>query len=558
MKNEQTEWIQVKQKNLQGIIETGLVAIVKAGFFQNPDRTLRAWGGRIVKDSRVRWAALVPVVGGETLFVKRFRMVDGPGRLKYLILTSRAKREWDISRFLTEKGILTPRALGMLEVKEHGLLRESFFIAEALEDARDLLDFSQDHFTTPDQREGKNQLLTLLAETTRRVHDSGLFHRDLHGGNILIRGADLPALYLVDLHQARKQSSVSRAKRLWNLAQIFNSLDFMLDHGGRTLFLCTYGQGRPPFGYDLETCMQRIQGIARRIARRRQKSRSKRCLKESTLFTVGKRSGFTVFRRREIEADVLMGVLEAHREKARSRGEGLVKYSPKTVVSLVNAVGTNGAPVCVKEYRYGTILGQLRNSFRKPKGKTAWIAGNLLFTYGICRLKPLAYVERRKLRLLRETFYVTESHAGDEEMDRYLIRRSHGEAGRELRRFISAFATWLGSLHRARIYHRDLKTCNILVREEHNGWGFSLVDLEDVRFGTRIGKDRILRNLVQVNCSIPRSVSYGDRVRFLKEYLNANPAALDQRRLIESVLEESRKRGIVYVSPEGVVLEKFE
>ncbi len=143
-------------------------------------------------------------------------------------------------------------------------------------------------------------------------------------------------------------------------------------------------------------------------------------------------------------------------------------------------------------------------------------------------------------------------------MDRYLVQRLEEHPKKDVRGFIRQLAEWIGSLHRAGIYHRDLKTCNILVREVSNGWEFSLIDLEDVVQGVTIGIEKILKNLIQINCSIPKSFSYGDRVRFMKGYFKANPVAVDDRALIARVLVESRKRGIVYVSPTGVVVEEFE
>jgi serine/threonine protein kinase len=298
--------------------------------------------------------------------------------------------------------------------------------------------------------------------------------------------------------------------------------------------------------------------MVQKMAKRRQRSRAKRCLKESTLFTIGQRAGLKIFRRREVEEEDLLGILNAHREMVSKSPEKLIKDSPKTIVSIVGESEANGRRVCVKQYRYGTVLDQLSNSLRRPRGKVSWVAGNALFGKGISLLKPLAYVEKRKLRILQKAFYVTESMDDNLEMDRYLVQRFEGHPKHDLRGFIRQFAEWIGSLHRAGIYHRDLKTCNILVREVSNGWEFSLVDLEDVVQGVTIGIEKILKNLVQINCSIPRSVSYGDRVRFMKGYFKANPVAVDDRALIARILVESRRRGIVYVSPTGVVVEEFE
>jgi hypothetical protein len=332
----------------------------------------------------------------------------------------------------------------------------------------------------------------------------------------------------------------------------------MLDHDTKKLFLFTYDHGQTHFGRNLEGCIRRVEGMVQKMVIRRQKSRAKRCLKESSLFTIGRRAGLRIFRRREMAEDQLMSILEAHREMVTSQRENLLKYSPKTIVSMVNNGRSNDRRVCVKAYRFETIVDRLRNSFFQSKGKRSWVAGNVLFSRGICPLRPLAYAERRKRGVLREAFYVTESLADDMEMDRYLIRRFERHPRQDLGGFIGQFAGWIGSLHRAGIYHRDLKTCNILVREKADGWGFSLIDLEDVSHGAKIGIERILKNLVQINCSIPRFFSYRDRVRFLKGYLKINPVVIDERGFIKRVIEESRRRGIVYVSPQGVIIEEFE
>jgi tRNA A-37 threonylcarbamoyl transferase component Bud32 len=558
MNTQELQWVLLKEQNLSGLIECRLKPLLKAAFFEDLPHQVLIRGGRVVKDSRIRWAGTLPVGEGRALFIKQYRIAGRWQRIKYLLCPSRARKEWRMSRLLSEKGIMTPKALGMIERRSHGMLQDSFFVAEAIENTTDLIDFCKKRFGGSFGGEEKKHVLTLLAEATRRIHESGLLHRDLHGGNFLIPEDGPRSLYLVDLHDTRMQRGISSTRRLWNIAQIFNSLDFMLDDEAKRLFLFTYGQGRSPFDRNVDGCFKRVEGMVQKIIKRRQKSRAKRCLKESTLFTVERRAGLRMFRRREMEGDEVMAILELHREMVHSYREKLLKYSPKTIVSMVSNARPNGRRVCVKEYRYGTVLDRLRNSFRKPRGKTAWVAGNVLFSRGFSPLKPLAYVERRRLGLLEKAFCLTESIAGEVEMDRYLIRRFQKRCSLDLRGFIRQFAEWIGSLHRTGIYHRDLKTCNILVREATGGWAFGLLDLEDAAQETKIGIEKIVNTLVQINCSVPKFVRYRDRIRFLKSYFKANPVAVDQRTVIRQVLEESRRRGIVYVSPQGVVSEPFD
>ncbi|MFQ6079116.1 MAG: hypothetical protein ACE5NJ_08280 [Thermodesulfobacteriota bacterium] len=131
MKSRKSRWIRIKKGNFRGAINPELRLALTAGFLEDLDRQMAVCGGSVVKDSRVRWAATVPVEGGRTLFVKQFRMVRRWQRFRYLIRPSRAMKECLISRFLSQKGIPTPKALGILEKRKHGVLKECFFVDEA-------------------------------------------------------------------------------------------------------------------------------------------------------------------------------------------------------------------------------------------------------------------------------------------------------------------------------------------------------------------------------------------------------------------------------------------
>ena len=192
-------------------------------------------------------------------------------------------------------------------------------------------------------------------------------------------------------------------------------------------------------------------------------------------------------------------------------------------------------------------------------GIFSWIAANELFRRGISDLKPLAYVEKARIGLLKESFFLMESPVDYLEMDRYLIKSFGNGQSRDLitkkRIFIQQFAQYIGRLHQSEIFHGDLKACNILARERTGAWDFSFIDLDAVRLATEVNSRKALKNLVQINCSIPGFLSYADRMRFLKWYLEMHPIPMRKRDLIKAVLEESRKRGVLHVSPEGDVTE---
>ncbi len=148
-----------------------------------------------------------------------------------------------------------------------------------------------------------------------------------------------------------------------------------------------------------------------------------------------------------------------------------------------------------------------------------------------------------------------EALTDDQEMDRYLLKGF--EDLKKKRFFIKTFALWLCGLHQMRLYHKDMKTCNILVSEREEGWNFRLLDFEDILMDQRVSRKKLFRNLLQLNTSTPKVMTKVDRFRFFREYLRLNPVVKEQRAFLRRLMDESRRRGLVYVSPQGVVTESI-
>jgi serine/threonine protein kinase len=164
-------------------------------------------------------------------------------------------------------------------------------------------------------------------------------------------------------------------------------------------------------------------------------------------------------------------------------------------------------------------------------------------------------VERANWVGLKDSFLLMEALTKDQEMDRYILKGF--ESLNKKRIFIKTFASWLGRLHKMGLYHRDMKTCNILVSEGGEKWEFHLLDFEDLLMDRQVNRKQLFRNFLQINTSTPKVMTKVDRFRFFREYLRLNPIVQDQRSFLQDLVVESRRRGLVYVSPEGVVIEKM-
>ena len=87
--------------------------------------------------------------------------------------------------------------------------------------------------------------------------------------------------------------------------------------------------------------------------------------------------------------------------------------------------------------------------------------------------------------------------------------------------------------------------------------GFHLLDFEDIRLDDKVNRKKLFRNFLQLNTSTPRVMTKVDRFRFFREYLYLNPIVKDEKAFLGGLVDESRRRGLVYVSPQGVVTERL-
>src|SRR5262245_54406999 len=169
--------------------------------------------------------------GRNSLYLARLETADGPvevvvkqfrhnlrDRLRRRLRGSKAEKSWRVAHALLAAGFLTPEPL--LWIESASAAGPSFYICRYLPDvtearylfraanAGELARFPQADFPA---------VVAELGRTIRRLHDAGFWHRDLSGGNLLLRfGADRrpSAIYLVDLNRARLGRSIGASARL--------------------------------------------------------------------------------------------------------------------------------------------------------------------------------------------------------------------------------------------------------------------------------------------------------------------------------------------------------
>jgi tRNA A-37 threonylcarbamoyl transferase component Bud32 len=427
-----------------------------------------------------------------------------------------------------------------MERVQRGFVKESYYLSEAIGAGVSL-------FEEGPQMRDRFPLLD-LAGIVRKMHEVGLFHKDLHAGNFLWDGG---SLFLTDLHKASISRSLSLNQRLRNLSHLFHSLRSIWDRKEQIRFIDEY------FKDILESekkgeMLEKVLFLMERLQKRQWRSRTKRCLKESGEFSIQREKGISYYHRRDYPlASAKRGIGE-HLLLERENPSSLIKHAPEVAISILE---DRERRVCVKQFRYRGFWSRFKNLFRRSKGFRAWVGGNGLRARGVDCLVPLALIERRDWFGPLESFLIMEVSENGGELDRYLLKGFDDFEQKRL--FIKAFSYWLGRLHQMNLYHRDMKTCNVSVLEKEKTWSFRFLDLEDIRLDERVDENKVYRNFLQLNTSTPKIISRTDRLRFFRDYMGFNPIVKNGKAFLRGLIEESKGVGIVYVSPEGVVEERF-
>jgi hypothetical protein len=265
------------------------------------------------------------------------------------------------------------------------------------------------------------------------------------------------------------------------------------------------------------------------------------------------------FRRpKEQIAAITAPILNAHLAEVESGSCLVKKNAPESAVSIISL---DGLPkVCVKEFRWRGFAHSLKGLFRPRQSVRTFDNGVRLSDLSIGVAAPLVLF-KRKSPIARGSDWVIMEAPDATELDRYVLaRRSAGWNNSEKAAFAQAFGSFVGKLHAERVFHSDLKTCNILVSEssEMGGFSFRLIDYDDITVG-ELSEKRRIKNITQIFLSTPLFFGPSSRMRFVREY--ARETGLSKktaREICLKTLSAARGRAVLYVGPDGDVIERWD
>jgi tRNA A-37 threonylcarbamoyl transferase component Bud32 len=178
------------------------------------------WGRNYLYVARLETAG-----GPLDVVVKQFRHRGTRARLKRRLQGSKAAKSWRVARALLDAGLLTPAPVMLVEsASEKGPalylcaylpdVTEARYLFRAANAGEEAERFPAVDFAA---------FIAALGKTLRRLHDAGFWHRDMSGGNLLLRfGPEgRPSeIYLVDLNRTRIGRPPTTSERLRDLSRL--------------------------------------------------------------------------------------------------------------------------------------------------------------------------------------------------------------------------------------------------------------------------------------------------------------------------------------------------
>ena len=221
----------------------------------------------------------------------------------------------------------------------------------------------------------------------------------------------------------------------------------------------------------------------------------------------------------------------------------------RTVFSLPSG---NSRRFFVKNHKYPELIDRLGYIFRLSRGRKEWKVGNLMLEGSVRTALPVAVGERRRWRILKKDFLITEAIEGSLTLDKFIeanfIRPLSGEKIRKKRALIKDLAGQMQGMHARGIFHYDFHAGNILVRMNGESPASFIMDLHRISLGGRVSLKKRLFNLGQLNGSLVKKVRLIDRLRFLKAYCGVRslkqirPLLPGIKRATEKIMKRAMKK----------------
>ena len=525
-----------------------LTGCVAEAFWRNP----AAWlgeHGQALKTSGYQRETLAVTVddSGQQLIVKYFSLRGFAARLKWKLKQTAPQKEWELLTYLHEQGIAVPCPLA-LGVQHNGSVVNVWLVLEYITGA-----------VTFDQIRPVASLADMtaaargLADCIAKLHCAGVWHGDLHSGNLLFQ-PDTGKWIMADFQHARR-GNPRRTELVNDLVQLQHCLGKKVPLGVRIVFLREYIKSFARLtstedemaGDEWRLLFGEIRAKSTRYAIAQARKRRNRSLTGNREFAplrdwLGSdavppqfENGWVV---RSVSRQLMQDVIELISDETWYLNPQirLIKNTGSAAVGvLTHPQGT----VFIKQFRYKPRLADRFRLLRhSSKSHTAWRASWQLRHLHLPVPQPL---------LVAWTptggFLVQECIPDIMSCDNALRSLSAQAFPQQRRKLIHAMAREVSRMHDRAVAHNDLKGSNLIVsRVTAPDMRVYFIDVHPASFHSYLPWSARVKDLARLYAALYPFCSAAERRYFLRIYLKYQTEPVDIRQLIMDVRERAEEK----------------
>ena len=194
--------------------------------------------------------------------------------IKHLVRPSRARRTFKASLILEENGFEAPAVVAMGEYKTSFLDRENFLVTLEAENTKQIWQFIPDNLEklTKKQLQDKRELIRVYGQTVGKMHSAGIFHGDLHLGNVLARKeGEKWRFFFLDNERTQKFYRLPARLRLKNLVRL-NICEDGISRTDRLRFFKVYLHENPLIARKQAKWLKKVNSKTKRRLKKRELS----------------------------------------------------------------------------------------------------------------------------------------------------------------------------------------------------------------------------------------------------------------------------------------------
>jgi hypothetical protein len=194
----------------------------------------------------------------------------------------------------------------------------------------------------------------------------------------------------------------------------------------------------------------------------------------------------------------------------------------------LKVIELEGINTVVKAFRVPNILNQFVYAYlRKSKAYKAFHNATKLHALDVATPEAIGYIEFFRFGLLKESFFISREFKYE-----FTIAHIRDNQPKYKERVLQDFAKFSYEIHQKGVWHVDYSGGNILIKKEDDGYHFSLVDINRMKF-------RSIENYEGLENFNKLWFNEEDLTTIAKTY--AQLASLDEAKAIAEILMHDKK-----------------